>query len=74
LHRPGGLAHRLDDQRDGAPVAVVVGDGQRDALAVLVVHDDDELPGPCRAGHHRLLEFKQASDVGEVLTVNDTVG
>jgi hypothetical protein len=41
---------------------------------VLVVHDDDELPGPCRAGHHRLLEFKQASDVGEVLTVNDTVG
>jgi len=28
-----GLAHRLDHERDGALVAVVVGDGERDPLA-----------------------------------------
>ncbi len=43
LHRR--LADLLDDQRDGAGLGVVVGDGQRDALAVLVHEHDDELAG-----------------------------
>ena len=41
----GGLAHGLDDQRDGARLGVGVGDGQRDALGALAPADDDELPG-----------------------------
>jgi hypothetical protein len=44
-HLHGGLAHLLEDERDGAGLAVEVGDGQRDALAVLVDAHDDELPG-----------------------------
>src|SRR6516225_5125988 len=43
LHLARGLAHRLDDQRDRAALTVEIGDGERDALAVRVGHNDDEL-------------------------------
>ena len=42
---PGALAHRLDDQRDGAGAGIGVGDGQRDALGALGPVHDDELAG-----------------------------
>ena len=71
LHLARGLADRLDDQRDRAALAVEVGDGQRDALAVLVEHDDDELPGPGGARHHRMAHLEQVCDVGEVLPAHD---
>ena len=40
-----GLAHGLDDERDGARHGVRVGDGQRDPLGTLGAADDDELAG-----------------------------
>jgi hypothetical protein len=43
LHLARGLAHGLDDQGDGALVPIEVGDRQRDALAMLVLHHDHEL-------------------------------
>ena len=45
LQHFGGLAHGLDHDGDGAGLAVIVGDGQRDTLAVLVQTKDDELSG-----------------------------
>ena len=51
LHFARGLADGLDHQRDRAFVDVVVGDGQWDAFAMLVKHDDDELSGLGRLGH-----------------------
>ncbi len=63
LHLPGRLAHRLDHQRDRAPVAVEVGDRERDALAVLVRHDDDELAGLRRLRHQRMADLQQVGDV-----------
>ena len=71
LHLPGRLADRLDDQRDRAGDAVEVGDGQRDALTVLVQHDDDELARPRRLGHQRMAHLEQVGDVGEVLPLDD---
>ena len=50
LHLAGRLAHRLYHDCNGAFVAVEVGDGQWDALAALVQHDDDELARPRRFG------------------------
>ena len=71
LHLPRGLADRLDDQRDRALGAVEIGDGERNALAVLVRHDDDELSGLRRFRHQRMAEFQQIGDVGKVLTRDD---
>ena len=45
-----GLAHGLDDERDGARRRVGVGDGQGDALGALAPAHDDEL---ARAGAPR---------------------
>jgi hypothetical protein len=45
LHFHGGLAHRLDHKGDGAVVHREIGDGKRDAFAVRLGHDDDELSG-----------------------------
>jgi hypothetical protein len=71
LHLARRLADRLDDQRDRAALAVVVGDRQRDPLAMLVQHDDDELPGPGGARHQRVAHLQQVGDVGEVLPAHD---
>ena len=59
LHLPGRLADRLDHQGDGALVAIEVGDGERNALAVLVEHDDDELPRLGGLGHQGMAHFEQ---------------
>ncbi len=45
---------RPDDEEDGRdrpPFRVPVGDGEGDALALLVGHDDDELSGTAFPGH-----------------------
>jgi hypothetical protein len=51
LHFPGGLADRLHHQCDRAGGRVEIRDGQRDALAVLVGQDDDELARSGRLRH-----------------------
>ena len=50
------LAHRLDHDGDGAGFPVIVGDGQGDALAVLVQTQDDELSGQALFGDQRGLD------------------
>ena len=54
-------------------LAVEVGQRQRDALAVLVGHHDDELAGLGGARHHRMLDFEQEGDVGKILAGDDVV-
>ena len=56
LQRAGADDHQ--DQGDGAPLAVEIGDGQRDALAALVGHDDDELAGLGLAGDPRRIDHQ----------------
>ena len=48
----GGGAHGLDDDGDGALLAVIVMDGDGDTLAVLIHPQDDELARLCLLGHH----------------------
>ena len=43
LHLPRGLADGLDDQGYRAPGAVEIGDGEGNALAVIMGNDNDEL-------------------------------
>ena len=45
-----GLAHRLHEQGEGAPHFIVMGDGERDALAVLVQSQDHKLAGAGLSG------------------------
>ena len=71
LHLARRLAYSLDDERDGAPVAVEIRDRERNPLAALVQYDDDELPGFRRARQERRLDFEQEGDVGEVLPPHD---
>ena len=52
-------------------VRVEVGDRERDALAVFVLHDDDELARLGRPRHHRVADFEQVRDVGEILPCED---
>ena len=52
-------------------VTVEVGDRQRDALAVLVLHHDDELARPGGPGHQRMADLEQVGDVGEILARHD---
>ena len=47
----GGAPHDLEDDGDGALFPVEGGDGQRDALPLLVHPEDDELPRLRLAGH-----------------------
>jgi hypothetical protein len=67
LHLSRGLADRLDHQRDGAARAVEIRDRKRNALAMVIGHDDDELTRLGGAGHQRMTEFKQIGDVRKVL-------
>jgi hypothetical protein len=71
LHLLGGLADRLDDERDRAALAVVVGDRERDPFAVLVQHDDDELPRTRSARQQRMAHLEQVRRVREILAAND---
>ena len=71
LHLPGGLADRLDYQRDGSLVLVEIRDGERNPLALLVEHDDHELPRPGGLGHQRMAHLQQVSGVGEILACHD---
>ena len=71
LHLARGLADRLDDQRDRPAVAVEVGDRQRNALAMLVFHDDHELTGLGRLGQQRMADLQQVGDVGEIRARDD---
>ena len=54
-------------------LAVEVGHGQRDALAALVLHHDDELAGLGRAGELGVLDLEQVGDVREVPAGHDLV-
>ena len=49
----GGLAHRLKDQGDGALLHVFVGDGERDALPLLIDAKHDEIARLMFAGDLR---------------------
>ena len=53
-----------EDRGDGAGGGVPVGDGQRDALALLVGAQDDEVAGPRRLGDLRRLHGEEV-DVGD---------
>ena len=46
LHLARGAADRLDHERDRSLARIEVGERERDALALGMRHDDDELPGP----------------------------
>ena len=66
LHLPRGLADRLDDHGYGALGTVEIGDGEGNALAVIVGDDNDELPRPGRPGHRRVVDLEQERRVGEI--------
>ena len=55
----GGGAHGLDNDGNGALFAVIVVDGDGDALAVFIHPQDDELAGLCLPGNHRSLDLIQ---------------
>ena len=69
----GGLAHGLNDERNGAGGGVGVGDGERNALGAFLQQHDDELSGladlrNARRGH------VEPRDIGaELLPVQDGV-
>src|ERR1035437_5152364 len=71
LHLFGCLADRLDHQRDGAFFGVEVGDGEGNALALLIEHDDHKLPRLGGFGHQRVAHLQQVSDVGKILSCHD---
>ena len=59
----GGQTHLLEDNSNGALLPVIVGDGQRDALPLLIQAQDDKLPGPGLLGNERGL-YLQQGDAG----------
>jgi hypothetical protein len=71
LHLAGRLADRLDHERDRALVRIEVGERQRNALALLVLHHDDELSCARRLRHQRMADVQLIGDVGVVLAVDD---
>ncbi len=71
LHR--GLAHFLEDQRDRAGDRVVVGDGERDALPLLIGDDDDKLTRLRVARDVRRFDDHQLGHVAENLFFENLV-
>ena len=71
LHFPRRLADGLDHQRDRARVRVEIRERQRNALALLVLHHDDELAGLRRLRHRRMADLQHVRDVRVVLAVDD---
>jgi hypothetical protein len=47
-------------------VAVEIGDGKGNALAMIIGHDDDELPRPRRPGHCRVVDFEQKRSIRKI--------
>src|SRR3972149_161203 len=68
LHLPGGLADRLDDQRDGSLVAIEVSDRQRNALAARGRDHDDELAPPRGPRHARMMDLQRIGEIREILS------
>ena len=56
LQHTGGLADGLDHDGNGTGLAVVIGNGQGNALAVLIQTQDDELAGQALLGDQRGLD------------------
>ena len=54
----GTCAHDLKDDGHGAGFAVKSGDGQGDALGVLLCADNDKLAGLCLLGNERRMDAK----------------
>jgi hypothetical protein len=71
LHFPGRLADRLHDQCDRAGGRIKIRDRQRDALAMLVDQDDDELARSGRLRHRRVPDFQQECHIREIFPGND---
>ena len=55
----GRVADFLEDDGDSALLAVVTGNGQRDAFAFLINAEDDELPWQRLARHQRRFDFHE---------------
>ena len=72
-HLAGRLPERLDDHRDGALLAVEVGDGERDALAALVEAEHHEVAGLGRGGDVGGLDLPEEGRVGEGFAADDGV-
>ena len=69
--RRGRLAHRLDDQGNGASLAIEIGDGQGHALAAIPVTDDHEVAGLRRLGDVGRFQFPKIGDRRELLAFDD---
>ena len=54
----GTCADNLENDRNGAGFAVKPGDGQGDALGVLLCADNDKLAGLCLLGNERRMDAK----------------
>ncbi len=71
LHRR--LAHLLYNEGDGPPLAIIVGDGQRDTLTLFRETDDDKLASLGLLGHGRGPDLEQLGYRGQVLFGQDFV-
>ncbi len=58
-HHFRSSAHYLEDYGNCPPVCVIVADGQRDALSVLIHSDDNKLPRLTGSGHTRCLHIHE---------------
>ena len=72
-HFARGLAERLHHDGDGATVAVVIGDGQRDALGAVVKANHDEMAGLGRSRDIRRLDVPKKRRVRKTLPVNNRI-
>jgi len=70
-HGAGGLAQGLHHHRDGAAPAVEVGHRQRDAFALLVQAQHDEMPGLGGRRHVGRMQLPQEGLVVERLAADD---
>ena len=67
MHRR--LSDFLEYDRDRPLLPIIVGDGERYALSVLIDAHDDELAGPRLACHHRRGDDHQLVDIAECFLV-----
>ena len=72
-HLVGGLADRLDYHRDRAARGIEIGDGEGDALAVLVDAGHDEMAGTRGASHIGRAYFPKKRRGAELLSADDRV-
>ena len=70
-HLAGGLAQRLHHDRDGAALAVEVGDGQWNALARFIEPEHDEMAGLRGLRDIRRIDFPQEGLLGKLFVAND---